>query len=111
MSRCEELVGDDDRIGTLALGEGDRHGRAVFKRPRSGPRQGPGAVVGLGRADDHVRDVLDIDRAPVAGGQQQQPDIRHALQCLAGDDRDVLVDLLEGADQERAIGVFSLSTS
>ncbi len=65
-------------------------------------------MVGLGGADHDMRDILDIDRPPVARSQQQQADIGHALQGLAGDDRDEMVRLVEGPNQHRPVGVFQL---
>ena len=55
--------------------------------PDGGAGHGPGAMVRLGRADDHIGDVLDIDRPAVARREQQQADVGNALQGLAGDDR------------------------
>ena len=76
--------------------------------PDSGAGERPGAMVGLRRADDHIGDILDIDRTPIAGGQKEKTNVRHALQRLAGDDGRVLVGLLKGPNQERAVGVGQL---
>jgi hypothetical protein len=84
------------------------YGGETLQPARGGARQGPGAMIGLGCANHHVCNVLHIDGAPIARGDQQQPDIWHALQRLPGDDRDIVVELIERADQERAVGVFEL---
>ena len=62
----------------------------------------------LGRADDDVGDVLDIDRPAVARGEEQQADVGNALQRLAGDDRHGPSVVAERADEEGAIGVGQL---
>ncbi len=103
----QQRVGDDDGVGALALGKGDRHRGQALQMPRRAV-EGPGATARLGGADHDVRDILDIDRPPIARGQQQQPDIGHALQGLAGDDRDRPVQLVKRADQKGAVGVFQL---
>jgi hypothetical protein len=64
--------------------------------------------VGFRRADDDIRHVLDIDRPAIARSDHQQLDIGDALQCLRGDDRDIVVELFESADEKGAIGVFQL---
>ena len=65
-------------------------------------------MLGLGRADDDVGDVLDIDGPAVARGQQQEADVGNALQRLPRDDRNRLVVLAERAGEEGAVGVGEL---
>ena len=65
-------------------------------------------MFGLGGADDDVGDVLDVDRATVARGQQQQADVRHALQRLARHDGQGAAVLAQRADDERPVGVGQL---
>ena len=104
----QELVGDDDGIGAAPLGEGHRDHRPALQPARFGAGQVPAPMPGLGGADHHARHVLDIDRPAVARGQQQQADVGHALQRLAGDHRGVPVELAEVPDQEGAVGVGDL---
>ena len=65
-------------------------------------------MLGLGRADDDVRDILDIDRPAVARREQEQADIGDALQSLAGENGQRLAAVAERADEKRAIGVGQL---
>ena len=74
-------------LAPLRLAMAMRDGGRRSSSPAAVAGHGPGAMVGLGGADDHVGDVLDIDRPAVARGEQQQADVGNALQGLAGDDR------------------------
>ncbi len=108
LQTAQHVVGDRDRVGALALGDGDGERRPALQLAAGEPRHRPGAMFGLGGADDDVGDVLDVDRAAVARGQQQQADVRHALQRLAGDDGQGAAVLAQRADDERAVGVGQL---
>ena len=101
--------GDIDRILALALGDGEADGGAAVQFARGVARQRPGAVVEFRRADDDLRHVLDVDRSPVARREQQQPDVGHALQGLAGDDRLGASVLAERPGEEGAVGVLDLA--
>jgi hypothetical protein len=69
LEALEQLVGDGDRIGALALGESNRHRRQPLELAVLSARQGPSSGIGLRRADDDTGNVLDIDRPLVARGQ------------------------------------------
>ena len=62
-------------------------------------------MIRLRGADDDIGDVLDVDRTAVARGQQQQTNVRHALQGLADDDRQRAAVLAQRANDEGAVGV------
>ena len=85
------VFGDADSVLALALGDREADGGPALESAGGAARHRPGALVDFGRADDDIGDVLDIDRAAVARGQQQEADVGNALQRLPGDHRDRLV--------------------
>ena len=108
LQTLHDLLCDDDCVCALALGDCEADGRPTLEEPGGIERHRPGALVDLRRADDDVRDVLDIDRAPVARRQQQKADVWNPLQRLAGDDRNGFAVFAERAGQERPVGVGEL---
>ena len=95
----------DDGVGALSLGDGDCHRGTPLQLAIGEADDRPGAMLGLGGPDRDVSHILDVDRPPVAGRQQQEPDVGHALERLPGEDGKRLAPVAEGADEEGAIGV------
>ena len=104
----QDVVGDRDGIGALALGDGEGDGGTALELAVGEAGHRPGAMLGLGGADDDVGDVLDVDRPAVARGQQQQADVGDALQGLAGDDGQRVAAVAQRADDEGPVGVGQL---
>ena len=111
LDRLETLhgvLGDDDGVRALSLGDGEADRRAPFESPARVARHRPGALVELGRTHNDVGDVLDVDGPTVARGQEQEPDVGNALQRLPGDDGNGFAVVAERASQEGPVGVGEL---
>ena len=106
----DDVLGNNDRIGPLALGDGEGHGRG----PRPGAfmtvtGQHPGPRVGRFRTDLDIGDIPDIDGPAITRGQQEKPDIGLALKGLAGNDSPGLVDRGDTPGREGAVGLGNAS--
>ena len=69
----------------------------------------PDAVLLRVRADHDLGDIAHIDRPVIAGRQQQETDVRHAGERLAGGDRARCAGVAHPAGLERAVGVAHLA--
>ncbi|KAF0113328.1 MAG: hypothetical protein FD149_2167 [Rhodospirillaceae bacterium] len=98
-----ETVGNVHRVGPFAFGKGDADRRTLGDRSFRPDLKLPDAVFRGRTAHHHRGNVADINRPTVTGGDQQQADITHPLQRLAGHHRLVDAGLLQGADHERAV--------
>ena len=107
--RCITSSATIDGVGALALGDGEADRGRRSQLAVGVARHRPGAVVELGRADDDVGDVLDIDGPAVARGQQQEADVRNALQRLPGDDRDRRPSSRNAPTRKERLALVSLS--
>ena len=104
----QHVVGDGDRVRPLALGDSQRDRGAALQSAVRPARDGPCATLRLGGAHHDVRHVLHIDGPSVARREQQEADVRDALQGLAGEHRQRLAAVAERPDLERAVGVGDL---
>ena len=104
----QDVFGDHDCVCALALGDGEGDGGTPLELAIGEAGRRPGAMLGLGCADDDVRDILNVNRPAVARREQEQADIRDALQSLPGENGQRLAAVAERADEKRAIGVGQL---
>ena len=79
LKTAEHVVRHRHGVGAFAFGDRQRDGGSALKVAVVELGHRPGAMIRLGCADDDIGDVLDVDRAAVAGGQQQQADVGNAL--------------------------------
>ena len=105
---AHHVGGDIDRVRALALGDREADGGTALKSARRVAGHRPRAMLDFGRADNDIGDVLDVYRTSVAGGQQQQPDVGHALQGLPRHHRQGAALPAKRARQKRTIGVGEL---
>ena len=99
----DDVLGDDDGVGAGTLGDGERHRGDALEAVARLADVGHPVLVGLGD-QLHVGDVAEIDRPPVAGGDQQVLDLGNGLQRLAGDQRQLLAVRAHQCGVERAVG-------
>ncbi|GBD41362.1 hypothetical protein HRbin39_00743 [bacterium HR39] len=104
----EQLVGDGDGVRPFALGDGDGHRRKAHEPLVPVGQELPDAVQALAPSHHDVGHVLHVDGSAVAGGDEQEADVGHALQGLAAEDLDGGVALTDPPHQELAVGVAHL---
>ena len=83
----EQALGNDHRVGVLALGEGDGDRGTANDAAGRTFLQVPDPVVGGPRTDNDTGHVLDVDGPAIAGGNQKQSDVGDSPQGLAGEHR------------------------
>ena len=104
----QDRAGHHHGVGAGALGERQADGRRAVPLAMAIGGEVPHPALRRARADDHLRHVAHIDRPAVAGGQQQQADIRHAAQRLARRQRARHAGVAHRARDEIPVGVAHL---
>ncbi len=104
----EQLLRHHHRIRPLALGDRDRHRGQGLEMAALTRKQRPHAIERLAAAHHHIGDVLDVDRPPVTGGDEQKTDVGHAAQRLTAEDLDAAPALAQPSHEKLAVGVAHL---
>ena len=103
-----DALGNDDGVGSGALGKSNRDSWSAFKCTILRPRELPGPVLERLCADDDVRNIAHINRPAIARGQQQKSDVRNALQSLASLNRKAAIIVSYPACKKSTVRLLDL---
>ncbi len=99
----DKLGCDVHRVGASPLRDGDGDRGYAGQLAVLALGEMPGALFRRLAIDNDCCDIAHVNRAPIAGGQKKQPNVRDALECLTGYNRDSVTLIPDLAGEKRPV--------